>query len=72
MQSENFLESDLQTIENRDTRSSSKKKNLLISIHAIAFILGLSLLAFVIYQIGYQSILEIVGRVGWGFIIYDR
>lgn len=69
MQSENAPESYLQTIEDPAPKSNSKKKNLLISIHAIAFLLGLGLLVFVIYQIGYQSILEIVARVGWGFII---
>jgi uncharacterized membrane protein YbhN (UPF0104 family) len=69
MQSENALESDLLPIENPPLKSRSTKTNLLIWVHAITFLLGLSLLAFVIYRIGYQSILESVARVGWGFFL---
>lgn len=67
MQSENFLRSDLQISE--EPKPKKSRKNLLIWIHAITFLLGLSLLVFVIQRIGYQSVLESVSRVGWGFFV---
>lgn len=38
-------------------------------MHALTFTLGLSVLAFVIYKIGYQNIFDSVTRVGWGFFV---
>ena len=69
MQSENLLPADLQTNETPADKPRSKKRNLLISIHVVTFLFGLALLAFVIQRIGYQSVLESVSRVGWGFFV---
>ena len=68
MQSENLLEPDLPPA-GIPARSKSNKTIILIWIHAITFFLGLVLLGYVIYRIGYQNILESVSRVGWGFLV---
>lgn len=68
MQSENVLEPDLPPTKN-PAGSRSNKTTILIWVHAITFLLGLILLGYVIYRIGYQNILESVARVGWGFFV---
>lgn len=69
MQSENLLNSKPDPLSNENSKKSSTRRNLLFSIHGITFLLGSSLLAFVIYRIGYRSLLEAVSNVGWGFLI---
>ena len=69
MQSENVLESELQPTAGRAANNKSNKTTILIWAHAITFLLGLALLVFVIYRIGYESILQSVARVGWGFFL---
>ncbi len=69
MHTENVLEPDLTRSEIQETRSKSNKKSILIWIHAVTFLIGLSLLSFVIYRIGYQKIVESVTAVGWGFFV---
>lgn len=68
MQSENFLQSDLTPPELPAARSRSNKTKILIWIQGITFLLGLVLLAFVIYRIGYHRILDSLSAVGWGFL----
>jgi hypothetical protein len=50
-------------------KGSARNRKLLISAHGLALLAGLSLLAYVIYRIGYQSVLDAVRRVGWGFFL---
>jgi uncharacterized membrane protein YbhN (UPF0104 family) len=69
MQSENLLASDIPPAEGPQARPKSNKTVILIWVHAVTFLLGLTLLAYVIYRIGYQNILESVTRVGWGFFV---
>lgn len=69
MHSENLLESDLPPLKNQAARSKSNKTTILIWVHAVTFFLGLVLLGYVIYRIGYHNILESVARVGWGFFV---
>ncbi|MFZ1701520.1 MAG: lysylphosphatidylglycerol synthase domain-containing protein [Pyrinomonadaceae bacterium] len=69
MQSENYLDGELQAAERPEKKGRSKKTNLLISIHAITFLLGLALLIFVIYRIGYQSLIDSLSSVGLGFLL---
>ena len=69
MQSENVLGTDLPANEIPTDKPGSNKANLWLWIHLAAFMLGLSVLALVIYTIGYQSILESVKHVGWGLVI---
>src|ERR1041384_3258580 len=47
---------------------TSKKKNLFFWIHGTTFVLGMGLLVLLIYRLGYQSILDSVTKVGWGFL----
>jgi hypothetical protein len=67
MQTENYLEPESSAVEPAK-KMGSRKKNLLIWIHGITFLAGLVLLVVVIYKIGYQSIVESVSNVGWGFL----
>jgi glycosyltransferase 2 family protein len=47
----------------------SKKINFKFSkIQPIAFVLGLGLLAFILYRVGFQTVLNTISRVGFGFI----
>src|SRR5947208_1677582 len=50
-------------------KRSNKSKNLFFWIHGITFLLGMGLLVMLVYRIGYQSILESVAKVGWGFLV---
>lgn len=68
MQSENFLPSDLTPPELPAASSRSNKTKILIWIQGITFLLGLVLLAYVVYKIGYQKILDSLSAVGWGFL----
>lgn len=69
MQSENYLETDIRPTEPPTKGYRSKKTHILISAHAITFLIGLALLIFVIYRIGYQSLLDSLSTVGWGFVL---
>lgn len=69
MQSENVLRSDLPAVDVRPEKSRKSSTNLWISIHAVAFLLGFAVLAFVVYKIGYQSIIDSVTHIGWGLLI---
>lgn len=69
MQSENLLESDLQTINSPAEKPSSNRSNLWLWLHVVTFFMGLALLVFVIRSIGYQVILDSVTQVGWGFLV---
>ena len=51
------------------TERAPSKKNLLFSVHVITFLIGFSILAIVIYRIGYKSLLDSVANVGWGFLL---
>lgn len=69
MQSENLLRPEIEAAQIPTPERGSRKGNLLFWVHGLAFLLGLSLLVFVIQRIGYQSVLESVSRVGWGFFV---
>lgn len=69
MQNENLLDPQTTPAKTPSGKTRSKNTNLLIWIHAITFALGLALLAFVIYRIGFESLLESVSHVGWGFVL---
>lgn len=69
MQSENYLNSELTPVQVPAGGSKSNKTKLLIWIQAITFVAGLSLLAVLIYRIGYEKILESLSAVGWGFLV---
>ncbi len=69
MQSDNFLEPDVALGDEPKPRTRSNKTKILIWIQAITFLAGLSLLAYVIYRIGYTRVLDSLAVVGWGFVI---
>lgn len=54
---------------NESSKRRSRGKRMLFSIQGITFLLGAGLLAFVIYRIGYRSLLDAVSNVGWGILI---
>lgn len=51
-----------------DRRRRPRGKHVMIGAHGVAFLLGLGLLAFLIYNVGYESILNSISKVGWGFV----
>lgn len=53
----------------RDTERVSRGRHYVIGAHGIAFLFGIGLLIFVIYRVGYQSVLDSVSKVGWGFVL---
>jgi len=67
MQSENVLESEIPPTELPAAKSKSHKTTILIWVHALTFFLGVALLVFVIYKIGYGKIVDSLAAVGWGF-----
>ena len=69
MHSENFLDSDITPPNHPAASPISNKTKILIWVHAVTFLMGLGLLTFVIYKIGYSKILESLSAVGWGFLI---
>jgi|CXWL01.1.fsa_nt_gi uncharacterized membrane protein YbhN (UPF0104 family) len=69
MQSENYFEPDVPSGDTPGGKRGSNKTVLLISAHAVTFLIGLALLVFVIYRIGYQSLLDSLSTVGWGFFL---
>jgi uncharacterized membrane protein YbhN (UPF0104 family) len=54
--------------ETGDPRRSPHGRNVMIGAHGVAFLFGVGLLVFLIYNVGYRSILESISNVGWGFI----
>jgi uncharacterized membrane protein YbhN (UPF0104 family) len=66
MQSEEQIEH----LEQIDEVEKGERSNtsLWIAAHALAFLIGLGLLTFLVWNVGYQSLLESISRVGWGFI----
>lgn len=68
MSSENLTESNDLPIETTAAPSQPKSKNLMIWLQSVAFLLGLSLLFYLIYRTGFKTIADIVSRIGWGFL----
>ena len=68
MQSENYLDPELESVSAPADRTSSNKTNIFILVHAITFLAGLGLLVVVIWRIGYQNLLDSLTSVGWGFL----
>jgi len=68
MRSENLLQSEIPAVGDPETGRKSNKTKILIWVHGVTFVCGLALLAIVIYEIGYQNILDSVSKVGWGFL----
>lgn len=67
MQSENTLDSDLASVKNRSSKPRSMKANLMIGLHAVTFLLGFSLLVYLIYFY-WDQVKVSVTNVGYGFV----
>jgi putative ABC transport system permease protein len=59
---------ELADAEQEESGSSSARRSI-IWLQAIAFILGLGLLVYVINRVGVQPIFDALGRIGFGFLI---
>lgn len=66
MQSENTLDSDLTAVNDNPPKPRSMKANIMIGLHAITFLLGFSLLVYLIYWYWDQVKVSVV-NVGYGF-----
>ena len=69
MQMENSGVPDNEIKTDRERKKSSKKRNLMFSLHGVAFAIGFTILAIVIYRIGYRDLLDSVSNVGWGILL---
>lgn len=69
MQSENPAISDKVVPAEQPAAKSSKKRKLMFSIQGLAFVIGFTILAVVIYRIGYRDLFDSVSNVGWGIFI---
>src|SRR5215204_7399635 len=69
MQGETILDNHDPAAQIASSGPRSNRTSILIWLHGITFVLGLSLLLYVVYRIGYHSILDSVSNVGWGFLI---
>lgn len=67
MDSENVLDSTAALLNTPPKKS--KIGNSLIWLQSIVFLAGLGLLFYLIYKIGFQTLLETIRRVGWGIFI---
>jgi len=69
MQTENAFDREAQQADVGADKPRPTERKWLISVQALMFLVGLSILAFVIYRIGYEKVLESITRVGWGFFV---
>lgn len=58
-------------IQSAEVKQSTPERPLpdFSKIQPIAFVLGLTLLAFILYRVGFQTVLNTISRVGFGFLI---
>lgn len=68
MNVENLTETDSLPPEDSAAENKSKFSAPMVWLQSIAFVLGLVLLISVIYKIGYQTVLDALSKVGWGFL----
>ncbi len=69
MQSDNPIIPDPEMEPQAALKKSTTNRNLLFSINGIAFLIGATILAVVIYRIGYRDLLDSVSNVGWGILL---
>lgn len=68
MSAENLTENESLPIEKSVAENKSKFGSPLLWIQFVTFILGSGLLVFVIYKIGFQTIIDAFAKIGWGFL----
>lgn len=69
MNVENLTETKTLPPENPVTETKSAFSGSMVWVQSVTFLLGLGLLVFVIYKIGFQIVIDALTRVGWGFLI---
>src|SRR4030095_41300 len=67
MQSENTLDSELASVKNTTSKTRSMKANLMIGLHVVTFLLGVSLLVYLLYFY-WDQVKFSVTNVGYGFL----
>jgi uncharacterized membrane protein YbhN (UPF0104 family) len=50
-------------------QSANKKKSKLSKFQPFAIIFGISILSFVLYKVGFKTVVETISRIGWGFFV---
>ncbi|HEY0322128.1 MAG TPA: ABC transporter permease [Pyrinomonadaceae bacterium] len=55
------------TLDEQADEPKGKRGRTMFWLHAVAFLLGLALLVYVINRVGVQSIFDALGRIGFGF-----
>lgn len=68
MNTENFTEENPLAAPDFVRPQKSLLKSLLVYLQLVGFVAGLALLGFVVYKIGFRTITDALGRVGWGFL----
>lgn len=69
MSTDNLTDNNLLAAGNISGAKKSPLKNVMIYVQLAAFLGGIGLLAFVVYKIGFQTVVDALSRVGWGFLI---
>lgn len=69
MDAENLTENGLLPNPEPIKEKKSGFSSPMIWLQAVTFLLGLALLVFVVYKIGFQIVFEALSRIGWGFLI---
>lgn len=57
------------TVRHPGDKPKSKAGNPMLWLQAAVFLLGAGLLFYLIYKIGFQTLIETVSKIGWGFLI---
>lgn len=56
-------------LDDQGNKAKSKHGRVMFRLHVIAFVLGLTLLVYVINLVGVQPIFDALGRIGFGFFL---
>lgn len=69
MSVENLTEDEPLPIETVVTGSKSKFGSPMLWLQLITFVLGMGVLVFVVYRIGFHAIFDAFTKIGWGFLL---
>ena len=69
MSVENLTENESLPVENAVPKNKARFGSPMVWLQFITFILGLGLLVFVIYKIGFHTLIDAFTKVGWGFFL---
>jgi len=69
MASDELLRQEAEEIEAKTVAGKSLLKSHFIWLQGVIFLLGLSLLVFLLYKIGFGTVYETISQIGWGFLL---